>query len=379
MTPRVKTKWQAASTTMTSLLMAGAVGCATGSVGEREATSPGEAELETNELVGAEALAPKDTVAAVAQRLARGETMSALDLVDAALEGSPEDAELHLARGSVLQALRRGEDAIEAWERALSLEPSLFGALDGIGTVHLDNGRPEDAVKFFRKALDIQPDFAAGQYNYALALRQLGALDRALEAMDRARVLEPDDPEILLEQASMLEAAGRVKEARAAVHEAAVKAPNDAWVQMINGDVLTAEGAPPEAILGAYRTAVRLEPSLSAARARLLRVLFRAGSLDEAFAVTTEAMRRAPKDAGVWSDHAAVQHAQGDLQSALDSLDRALEFDPAIVAAHRRRVRVYGALARCEEALAGIEVMAAAGVDAAQVDRARVDFKRACP
>ena len=332
-----------------------------------------------DERLGEGELGPKDTVSAVARALARGEVTAALELVDAALARSPDDARLHLARGAVLQELRRGEDAIEAWERALTLEPSLFGALDGIGTVHLDNGRAKEAVVFFRRALDIRPDFAAGQYNYALALRQLGALDRALEAMARARALEPGDPEILLEHASMLESAGRVEEGRATVHEAAARAPDDAWVQMIHGDVLAAEGAARAQVLGAYRAAVRLEPTLGPARARLLRILLPAGELEEAAAVTAMAVERAPNDASAWSDQAAVQHARGDLQAALVSLDRALDLDPAGIAAHRRRVRVYGALGRCAEALVAVDAMATAGLAVAQVERARDDFETSCP
>jgi len=183
----------------------------------------------------------------------------------------------------------------------------------------------------------------------------------------------------LLEQASMLEAAGRGEAARAAVHEAAAVAPEDAWVQMIHGDVLAAEGAPLEEVLAAYRLAVGLEPALAPARARLLRALLPAGSLDEALAVTTKATERASEDAAAWSDHAAVQHARGDLQAALASLERALALEPAGVAAHRRRVRVYGALGRCEDALGAVEAMASAGVAKAQVERARADFKTSCP
>jgi tetratricopeptide (TPR) repeat protein len=363
---------------MSSVVGIGGVGCRKDPDAARGTKTPEVTDIDgDDERIGDGELGPKDAVSEVARALARGEAAAALEIVDAGLARAPDDARLHLARGAVLQELRRGDDAIEAWQRALTLEPSLFGALDGIGTVHLDNGRAKEAVVFFRRALDIRPDFAAGQYNYALALRQLGDLARALEAMARARALEPGDPEILLEHASMLESAGRVEEARATVHEAAARAPGDAWVQMIYGDVLTAERAARAEVLGAYRAAVRLEPTLGPARARLLRMLLPAGELEEAAAVTAMAVERAPEDASAWSDQAAVQHAGGDLQAALASLERSLNLDPAGVAAHRRRV--YGALGRCEEALVAVDAMATAGLAVAQVERARDDFETSCP
>lgn len=324
-------------------------------------------------------LGTEDPVSAAARDIALGRPDRALKGIEGALAEAPEDPELHLARGAALQAMGRGDAAIEAWERTLELKPSMYGALDGIGTVHLDAGRPEQALGFFRQALDIQPNFSAGQYNYALALRAVGKPELALDALQRAASLAPDDGAVLLERASVLEALGRVEEARAAVRDAAVKAPEDAWVQMVLGDVLVAENPGDPAAVAAYARAHELEPAMAEARGRLLGALLRLGRLEEAAEISAAAVTRAGDDPLAWSDRASVQRVQGDLQGASESLARALTLDPALAAAHRRAVRWAAQDGDCDRARAALRRMEAAGTPASAQARARAELEKTCP
>ena len=229
----------------------GLLGCRAGATEGARGPEDTTAETTEEEREALAGLGTEDPVTAAARAIVEGRPDRALKRLDDALERAPDDPELHLARGAALQAMGRGDAAIEAWRRTLELKPSMYGALDGIGTVHLDAGRPEEALGFFRQALDIQPNFSAGQYNYALALRAVGKPELALDALDRAASLAPDDGAILLERASVLEALGRGGSS-AAVHEAAERAPDDAWVQMVHGDVLAAENPDDPAVVAAY-------------------------------------------------------------------------------------------------------------------------------
>ncbi|MCA9660888.1 MAG: tetratricopeptide repeat protein, partial [Myxococcales bacterium] len=87
-----------------------------------------------------ETLPERGPIEEAATLMARGQAEDALAVIDGALKQSPEDHELHYARGVALQALGRGPEAVEAWRATLERKPGFFPALNGIGAVELDAG-----------------------------------------------------------------------------------------------------------------------------------------------------------------------------------------------------------------------------------------------
>jgi adenylate cyclase len=173
--------------------------------------------LVTNVLVGMADSAAVD--------LARAE-----GLVDQALAASPRYALAHFAKGHVLRAQNRWEEAIPEYEAALALKHNFVGALMNlgwcklyagsiedvtplveqairlsprdpligycyglIGTVHLLQSRTEEAVLWLEKACSANPRLPIAHCLLASAYAHRGETERAAAELAEARRVSGDD------------------------------------------------------------------------------------------------------------------------------------------------------------------------------------------
>jgi len=162
-----------------------------------------------------------------------------------ALERSPALAEAHLNYGLAVQALNGAADqeALEAFHRALAINPELAGAYLGLGIALHEQGDGAGAAAAYHQALKRNPEFveahcnlgnlecdamnfagAVQHYQIALrlqadqpvvlgnlgvALQEAGRLKEAIDAYDKAVALDPEAPETRRNRAMALLAAGR--------------------------------------------------------------------------------------------------------------------------------------------------------------------------
>jgi tetratricopeptide (TPR) repeat protein len=87
------------------------------------------------------------------------------------------------------------EDAEQAFERALRVNPGLVEAWIGWGDAALDRKRPSEAVARFSQALVMAPRSAAAHNGLGIALASLGQMDRAIDHF-AAAVEASGDPSI---------------------------------------------------------------------------------------------------------------------------------------------------------------------------------------
>jgi serine/threonine-protein kinase len=117
----------------------------------------------------------------------------ALASLDRALILRPGFAEAHRARGSVLLSLGREDEAVTALERALALDPGAASAYQALGRVYfIGRGDFARAAEYYEKALALNPQagWAAMQLSHCASL--LGDSARAEAAAWRAVVLQEE-------------------------------------------------------------------------------------------------------------------------------------------------------------------------------------------
>ena len=121
--------------------------------------------------------------------------------------------------GSILHALGRDEEALEACRRSLELFPANPAAHTGLGSVLGATGDLEGALGHFREALALDPGNLVATSNQGGVLARLGRLDEALEADRAALAMRPESPELNLNLGFTLMRLGRSGEAEALLQE----------------------------------------------------------------------------------------------------------------------------------------------------------------
>lgn len=94
-------------------------------------------------------------------------------------------------RGNVLIAQGRADDAIAAYQSALSLRPEFPEVLCNLGNLLKDQGRLQEAVECYEKAIQLHPDFAEAHFNLGLAHQALRQFHRAISCYQTAVALRP--------------------------------------------------------------------------------------------------------------------------------------------------------------------------------------------
>src|SRR5262249_44692493 len=139
------------------------------------------------------------------------ESAAALSLIDRALARFPRSASLHASRGRALAELMRQQEAIEAFDRALTLERALPDVLNqrGLALVHL--GRFDQAIECYERAL------AAG-----------GSPARvAINIVEAKTFKTRDDPHLILIERLQNESEGLSHQEKMLMHFAAGKMCDD--------------------------------------------------------------------------------------------------------------------------------------------------------
>lgn len=128
----------------------------------------------------------------------------AIELIGKAIQQNGNISYYHTTCGLALQSLRRFDEALESYNRALAIEPGNADALNNCGLLLYELQRFDDALECYDRALAASPDFAKALNNRGNTLQTLGRLDEALESYDRALAIEPNLTETLHNRAEAL-------------------------------------------------------------------------------------------------------------------------------------------------------------------------------
>ncbi len=105
-----------------------------------------------------------------------------------------------LEEGDALYDLKRFDDAIHAYDRAIALDPSYATAYNNKGLALYDLKRFDDAIHAYDRAIALDPSYAIAYNNKGNALYDLKRFDDAIHAYDRAIALDPSYVDCLQQQ-----------------------------------------------------------------------------------------------------------------------------------------------------------------------------------
>ena len=105
-------------------------------------------------------------------------------------------------------------EAMDAYDRALRVDPAKIDALLNCGTLHYEDGNFEKASEYFGRAISVQPDSALAHFNLGSVLEEVGDLDAARKHLRQAVRLDPNYPDARYNLAYVCEKLGAFAEAR---------------------------------------------------------------------------------------------------------------------------------------------------------------------
>ncbi|MEU3621128.1 hypothetical protein BS329_07160 [Amycolatopsis coloradensis] len=318
-----------------------------------------------------------------------GDWERALSDLNRAIELDPAYAYSWRGRGSARAGLGDLDGAMADLDEAVRLEPDHAWAYTARSEVYVKRGEPREAIDELDIAIRLDPDYAWAICRRAMLLAELGKNEEALAGYRAAAALRPKDVYYLTELAWFLERTGdedgaaktfdaviaanpenaRSHAIRAAFHyrgdrhrlaidgfTAALRIdPDYEWAYYMRGQVHDAEGDS-EAALADFDRAIELAPDDAENHLRRGMVLLRPSKRrDEAMESLNRALELEPANewAHVW--RAFAYRASDDYEAALVDIDAALEANPASAFFHTLRGDNLADLDRHEEARAELD------------------------
>jgi adenylate cyclase len=156
-----------------------------------------------------------DTAAADAARAER--------LIGQALAASPRSPHAHFAKGQLLHAQNRFEEAIPEYETVLGFNRNWVSAMAGLGWCKCLTGSIEEAIRLQEQAIRLSPrDPYIGDWYYRIGLAYLlqSRIDDALVWLEGARGIVPAHPSIHAHLAAAYALKGETKAAADELGEA---------------------------------------------------------------------------------------------------------------------------------------------------------------
>jgi tetratricopeptide (TPR) repeat protein len=248
--------------------------------------------------------APVDDVAACRAR--DGEAQARQDACERLIadgKAAPKDMALAWAvRGNVLFKKRAIDKAIEAYSKALELDPDNVLFLNVRGWAYESKGQDDQALADYNAALQKRPNFGAPYNNRGTLYLRKGALQSALDDFSSSiRVA----PKFLL---------GYTNRAR---------------VETINKDY--------DAALADFAKAAEIDPNAVQITVNRCVTYAEMGKFDEAFADCNSVIEKSPKYQYALNNRADAWMLKGNLDAALKDYNTILGLNPNNVRAHAGR------------------------------------------
>jgi Tfp pilus assembly protein PilF len=162
----------------------------------------------------------------------------ALASFDRAIALRPDHAEPYYNRARLLAGLQRQEEALASYDRAIALRPDYAEAHYNRANVLAGLRRHADALAGYDRAIALKPDHAEAYANRGHVLADLRRYAEALASHDRAIALKPDYADAYVNRGVVLARLQRHAEALANVDRAIALQPDDAEAYFNRGRLL---------------------------------------------------------------------------------------------------------------------------------------------
>ncbi len=275
---------------------------------------------------------------------------AAIDPLQKFIAAQPDVAYGHFELAYVFTALQKADEAHGEYERAIAIDPKMAEAYLNLGILFIERD-PAVAIPNLRKALELLPAQSRPRYLLGVALENAKEYSAAAESFEGAYRLDPHNQEPILHLANLYMRLQRPADAETKFRTILEAQPNNVQALLGVAECLAAEKKPEAA--DAYRSYLAVQPTDSAARARLVHLLVELQQYDAALAELNraEAGQRRDVGTGVGTDvapsldslrmRADIQIAQKKWDDSIVTLNKAIALSPRDAHLHGGLGRIY--------------------------------------
>ena len=242
-------------------------------------------------------------------------------------------------------------DAETVYRTTLARNPACWMALDNLGVILLQQGKPAEAVADFQESLRLKSDNVTALVDFGSALDTMGRKAEAIRQYEKALRLKPTSVAAHRNLGIMLADMNRLPEAISHYRQALRSKPDNAELHEDLGNALLKSGHSAEAI-DEFKTALQLDPNYPAACLDLGIALSGTGQADEAIGFYQRALQLKPDYVLAYDNLGVTLAGMGKREEAIGYYQKALQVDPRYAPAHDHLGVLLAQSGRIPEAIA---------------------------
>ncbi|MBP1092899.1 O-linked N-acetylglucosamine transferase, SPINDLY family protein [Bradyrhizobium diazoefficiens] len=251
----------------------------------------------------------------------------ARELLERVIALDPRLHDAHNNLATVHFDLGNFEEARRCQERAIALKPNFVVALTNLGNTLMHLGQYEQALELHERAIKIKPDYADAFCNRGMVEIVLGQITRAKESFDRALLFQPRHAEAIVGSSMVCMELRHHEEAAAKLATALAIKPGSPRILAQRGR-LSYELQRLEPALADFEAALAISPKLELALRGKAQACLVMGKTAQAMAAATALIEQNPRSEVGLALMGFSHSNQGEMDAAIEYLDRALAIRP---------------------------------------------------
>jgi len=258
-----------------------------------------------------------------------GKYDEAIQAYDEAIRLDPEMAMAWYNKGNALYVLGKYDEAIQAYDEAIRLDSEFASAWNNKGVALISQGKYDEAIQACNEAIRLDNEFASAWNNKGFALISQGKYDEAIQACDEAIRLDNESAFAWNNKGNALYGLGKYDEAIQACDEAIRLDNESAFAWNNKGNDLYGLGKYDEA-LKCFETAIKLDPELVQAWNGKGGALYKLRKYEEARICFETALEIDPTFVSALNGKGVALYALNRTEEAIELYNKALQLDPKI-------------------------------------------------
>ena len=258
-----------------------------------------------------------------------GRYQEAEDALNCALNLEPDRLEALEELGKVLMKRNKPEDALEVSIRMLRIDRDNYSGWSAKADAYLKLCRWKDAINSYKEVIRIKPDCYRSYYNMAAALEETGNRKAAIEAYNKAISINPDFSDAYNNLGILLSMSGMQEEALKGYEEGIKGGSKNASLYFNMGMCLFEEGRYKDAAQ-AYKNALAIKPDEFEVYYYLGAAYTEIRHYNDAIDAYKSALSIKPSDGELYYNLATIYAILGRYDISIENLRRAIEIDKNI-------------------------------------------------